>query len=112
MRKSLNAHDRGLMNRYKCFLNDKNECDRNVVRFFSSLYHFIPVILIVIRRVHITEETLQHLNGEYQVEDGDGGSRDPLLKGRITYLVIDPHKPDRIRRAKLVGVAEVHYRLL
>uniref|UniRef100_A0AAQ5X1X6 adenylate cyclase n=1 Tax=Amphiprion ocellaris TaxID=80972 RepID=A0AAQ5X1X6_AMPOC len=56
-------------------------------------------------RVHITEETLQHLNGAYQVEDGDGGSRDPLLKGRKTYLVIDPHKPDSIsRRPKLVGV--------
>ncbi|KAK2862890.1 hypothetical protein Q5P01_002423 [Channa striata] len=33
-------------------------------------------------RVHITEETLKHLNGEYQVEDGDGGSRNPLLNGR------------------------------
>uniref|UniRef100_A0A669B1W4 adenylate cyclase n=1 Tax=Oreochromis niloticus TaxID=8128 RepID=A0A669B1W4_ORENI len=41
-------------------------------------------------RVHITEETLQHLNGAYEVEDGDGGSRDHLLKGRKTYLVIDP----------------------
>uniref|UniRef100_A0A3B5AED5 adenylate cyclase n=1 Tax=Stegastes partitus TaxID=144197 RepID=A0A3B5AED5_9TELE len=55
-------------------------------------------------RVHITEETLQHLNGAYQVETGDGGSRDPLLTGRKTYLVIDPHKPDSIsRRPKLVG---------
>ncbi|XP_059211326.1 adenylate cyclase type 4-like [Centropristis striata] len=43
-------------------------------------------------RVHITEETLQHLNGAYEVEKGDGGSRDPLLQGRKTYLVIDPHK--------------------
>ncbi|XP_026183160.1 adenylate cyclase type 2 [Mastacembelus armatus] len=49
-------------------------------------------------RVHITEETLQHLNGEYQVEVGDGASRDPLLKGRKTYLVIDPHNPDSISR--------------
>uniref|UniRef100_A0A3Q3J1H8 adenylate cyclase n=1 Tax=Monopterus albus TaxID=43700 RepID=A0A3Q3J1H8_MONAL len=56
-------------------------------------------------RVHITEETLQHLGGEYQVEDADGGSRDPLLKGRKTYLVIDPHKPDSItKRLKLVCV--------
>ncbi|KAM7377059.1 hypothetical protein PAMA_013715 [Pampus argenteus] len=51
-------------------------------------------------RVHITEETLQHLNGAYQVEEGDGGSRDPLLKGRKTYLVIDPHKPDSFSRAR------------
>ncbi|XP_028261578.1 adenylate cyclase type 4 [Parambassis ranga] len=49
-------------------------------------------------RVHITEETLQHLDAAYQVEDGDGGSRDSLLKGRKTYLVIDPRKPDRISR--------------
>ncbi|XP_061566235.1 adenylate cyclase type 4-like [Cololabis saira] len=49
-------------------------------------------------RVHITEETLQHLNGAYQVEDGDGGSRDPLLNGRKTYLVIDPHKPNTFSR--------------
>ncbi|KAM6949517.1 adenylate cyclase type 4 [Aplochiton taeniatus] len=43
-------------------------------------------------RVHITEETLKHLDGAYQVEDGDGGSRNEFLKGRKTYLVIDPHK--------------------
>ncbi|XP_068163759.1 adenylate cyclase type 2-like [Antennarius striatus] len=45
-------------------------------------------------RVHITEETLQHLNGAYQVEEVNGSSQDPFLKGRKTYLVIDPHKPD------------------
>ncbi|XP_069374778.1 adenylate cyclase type 4-like [Paralichthys olivaceus] len=45
-------------------------------------------------RVHITEETLQHLNGAYQVEVGNGASRDPLLDGRKTFLVIDPRKPD------------------
>ncbi|KAI3376219.1 hypothetical protein L3Q82_016733 [Scortum barcoo] len=55
-------------------------------------------------RVHITEVTLQHLNGAYEVEEGDGGSRDPLLTGRKTYLVIDPHKPDSIsRRPKTVN---------
>nr|XP_046236260.1 adenylate cyclase type 2-like [Scatophagus argus]XP_046236261.1 adenylate cyclase type 2-like [Scatophagus argus]XP_046236262.1 adenylate cyclase type 2-like [Scatophagus argus]XP_046236263.1 adenylate cyclase type 2-like [Scatophagus argus] len=53
-------------------------------------------------RVHITEETLQHLNGVYHVEEGNGGSRDPLLTGRKTYLVIDPRNPDSIsRRPKL-----------
>ncbi|XP_076018718.1 adenylate cyclase type 2 [Genypterus blacodes] len=52
-------------------------------------------------RVHITEETLRHLNGAYQVEDGDGGSRNPLLSGRKTYLVIDPHK--RERKPKVVN---------
>ena len=48
------------------------------------------------RRVHITEETMQHLGGAYQVEDADGGSRDSLLEGRKTYLVIDPHKEDSV----------------
>lgn len=62
-------------------------------------------LLFIYRRVHITEETLQHLNGAYEVEDGDGGSRDHLLKGRKTYLVIDPKKPHRPpRRHGLVGV--------
>uniref|UniRef100_A0A8C9YEL9 adenylate cyclase n=1 Tax=Sander lucioperca TaxID=283035 RepID=A0A8C9YEL9_SANLU len=51
-------------------------------------------------RVHITEETMQHLNGAYIVENGDGGSRDPLLKGRKTYLVIDPCKPNRETRLR------------
>ncbi|XP_037335724.2 adenylate cyclase type 4-like [Pungitius pungitius] len=58
-------------------------------------------------RVHITEETMQHLNGAYEVEDGDGGSRDPLLKGRKTYLVMDPHRhnsfPGINRLAPLTG---------
>ncbi|XP_048826139.1 adenylate cyclase type 4-like isoform X2 [Brienomyrus brachyistius] len=43
-------------------------------------------------RVHITEDTLRHLSGAYQVEDGDGASRNPCLQGRRTYLVIDPQK--------------------
>ena len=36
--------------------------------------------------------TLEHLNGAYKVEDGDGKERDPYLKehGVITYLVINP----------------------
>ena len=44
------------------------------------------------RRVHITSVTLEHLNGAYKVEDGDGQERDPYLKlhGVITYLVINP----------------------
>ncbi|KAG7469828.1 hypothetical protein MATL_G00132930 [Megalops atlanticus] len=47
-------------------------------------------------RVHITSVTLEHLNGAYKVEDGDGQERDPYLKehGVITYLVVNP-KADR-----------------
>ncbi|XP_044063809.1 adenylate cyclase type 2 isoform X3 [Siniperca chuatsi] len=45
-----------------------------------------------IKRVHITSVTLEHLNGAYKVEDGDGQERDPYLKehGVITFLVINP----------------------
>lgn len=48
--------------------------------------------LSIARRVHITSVTLEHLNGAYKVEDGDGQERDPYLKehGVITYLVINP----------------------
>ncbi|XP_077399485.1 adenylate cyclase type 2 [Vanacampus margaritifer] len=49
-------------------------------------------------RVHITDETLKHLNGAYQVEDGDGGSRDPLLQGRQTYLVLDPNNSESLQQ--------------
>ncbi|XP_053199115.1 adenylate cyclase type 4-like [Scomber japonicus] len=61
-------------------------------------------------RVHITEETLQHLDGAYQVEEGDGGSRDPLLKGRKTYLVIDPQKPDGFSRRQNLTSGESRQR--
>ncbi|XP_067870526.1 adenylate cyclase type 2-like [Heterodontus francisci] len=43
-------------------------------------------------RVHITDSTLRHLGGAYQVQDGNGHLRDPYLKEHqiTTYLVIDP----------------------
>ncbi|XP_041098116.1 adenylate cyclase type 2-like [Polyodon spathula] len=43
-------------------------------------------------RVHITSVTLEHLDGAYKVEEGDGQVRDPYLNehGVITYLVINP----------------------
>lgn len=77
-----------------------------IFSFFFTYFAIHTIIIIIInRRVHITEETLEHLNGAYHVEEGDGGSRDLLLKGRKTYLVIDPHKPDSIsRRPRSVGV--------
>uniref|UniRef100_A0AAQ5YAL6 adenylate cyclase n=1 Tax=Amphiprion ocellaris TaxID=80972 RepID=A0AAQ5YAL6_AMPOC len=45
-------------------------------------------------RVHITSVTLEHLNGAYKVEEGEGQERDPYLKehGVITYLVINPKR--------------------
>ncbi|XP_059509928.1 adenylate cyclase type 2-like isoform X2 [Stegostoma tigrinum] len=43
-------------------------------------------------RVHITSVTLEHLNGAYKVEDGNGHIRDPYLKEHNirTHLVINP----------------------
>lgn len=48
--------------------------------------------LFFCRRVHITEATLSHLGGEYEVEDVTHMQRDPYLKEHNikTYLVIDP----------------------
>ncbi|XP_072526300.1 LOW QUALITY PROTEIN: adenylate cyclase type 4-like [Salminus brasiliensis] len=59
-------------------------------------------------RVHITEETFGHLGGAYQVEEGNGASRDSALQGRRTFLVIDPqkgldHKPKSNRLLKGSG---------
>ncbi|KAM7015510.1 adenylate cyclase type 7 [Tautogolabrus adspersus] len=47
-------------------------------------------------RVHITEATLKHLNKAYEVEEGNGHSRDSYLKelNVQTYLVIDPRSKD------------------
>uniref|UniRef100_A0A8C7YP73 Adenylate cyclase type 2 n=1 Tax=Oryzias sinensis TaxID=183150 RepID=A0A8C7YP73_9TELE len=54
-------------------------------------------------RVHISSVTLEHLNGSYKVEPGDGQTRDCYLKehGVVTYLVINP-KTERL--SPLVGV--------
>ncbi|XP_032813401.1 adenylate cyclase type 2 isoform X1 [Petromyzon marinus] len=41
-------------------------------------------------RVHITEATLEHLHGAYEVEEGRGFLRDPYLTGMKTFLVINP----------------------
>lgn len=50
------------------------------------------LLSLTIRRVHITEATLKHLNKAYEVEEGNGYLRDPYLKelNVRTYLVIDP----------------------
>uniref|UniRef100_H2U1I7 Adenylate cyclase type 2 n=1 Tax=Takifugu rubripes TaxID=31033 RepID=H2U1I7_TAKRU len=43
-------------------------------------------------RVHISSVTLEHLNGSYKVEPGDGQSRDSYLKEHrvVTFLVVNP----------------------
>lgn len=51
-----------------------------------------PALFLSVRRVHITEATLKHLNNAYEVEEGNGHCRDLYLKelNVQTYLVIDP----------------------
>jgi adenylate cyclase 5 len=41
------------------------------------------------RRVHITEETLKCLNGDFEVEEGNGGDRNQYLRDNNikTYLI-------------------------
>ncbi|TSK28256.1 Adenylate cyclase type 2 [Bagarius yarrelli] len=61
-------------------------------------------------RVHISSVTLEHLNGAYKVETGDGQNRDSYLKEHniVTFLVINPkdvplgyyHCPGRSERTK------------
>lgn len=57
---------------------------------------FFCILIVVFkwnfRRVHISSVTLQHLNGAYKVEEGDGDIRDPYLKQHLvkTYFVINP----------------------
>ncbi|KAL1116460.1 hypothetical protein AAG570_004933, partial [Ranatra chinensis] len=43
-------------------------------------------------RVHITKETLRYLNGDYQVEPGDGGDRNSYLRDHNieTFLIVPP----------------------
>jgi hypothetical protein len=43
----------------------------------------------VFRRVHITEETLKCLNGDYEVEEGYGGERNAYLRDNNikTYFI-------------------------
>lgn len=65
----------------------------------SPLSHlfFVPS-----RRVHISSVTLEHLNGSYKVEPGDGQSRDSYLKehGVVTFLVVNPKVRYRSNRRR------------
>ncbi len=47
------------------------------------------------RRVHISERTLSFLNGEFEVTDGDGASREEAIRlsGVKTYLIVKVIKP-------------------
>lgn len=73
----------GIIKLIKCLVYFKDKCLTSIVSVF---------LLLALRRVHITEATLKHLNKAYEVEEGNGHLRDPYLKelNVQTYLVIDP----------------------
>ena len=49
-----------------------------------------PYPLMHFRRVHITTSTLKFLNGDYEVEPGNGKDRNPYLRDHNidTYLIV------------------------
>ncbi|XP_026726482.1 adenylate cyclase type 8-like isoform X1 [Trichoplusia ni] len=51
-------------------------------------------------RVHISAATMECLNGAFEVEPGDGGSRDPYLREHnpVTYLIKSTEQPRRTRQ--------------
>ncbi|KAL0849797.1 hypothetical protein ABMA28_011740 [Loxostege sticticalis] len=56
-------------------------------------------------RVHISSATLECLNGAFEVEPGDGGTRDPYLKEHdfTTYLIKSTEQPRRTRNRSKAG---------
>ena len=52
----------------------------------------VIIIVPLNRRIHITEETLHFLEGDYEVEEGKGGERNTYLKDHNikTFLIIPP----------------------
>ena len=46
--------------------------------------------IVFCSRVHITKETLENLDGMYQVEPGNGGERNAYLKDHAieTFLIV------------------------
>lgn len=57
-------------------------------------------------RVHITQATLDYLNGEYEVESGNGASRNQYLRDHCvtTYFIVPPARRRKVRSA--LGAAQ------
>ncbi|XP_047028114.1 adenylyl cyclase 78C-like [Helicoverpa zea] len=59
-------------------------------------------------RMHISSATLECLNGAFEVEPGDGGSRDPYLREHnpVTYLIKSTEQPRRTRHRSRTSVPQ------
>ena len=73
-KKRLNYHILMLLLKHNLCLQNKN--------LFQLISSQIKLSLknILFRRVHVTEASLEHLNGEYEVEPGLGHTRNQYLK--------------------------------
>nr|CAH7767817.1 unnamed protein product [Callosobruchus chinensis] len=59
-------------------------------------------------RVHITQATLDYLGGEYEVEPGNGGSRNQYLRDHCvtTYFIVPPARRRKVRSAMGAAAAQ------
>lgn len=65
------------------------------------LFYFTFVCLLLsfcVRRVHITQATLDYLQGEYEVEAGNGASRNQYLRDHCvtTYFIVPPARRRKV----------------
>ena len=68
-------------------MNEKTgKCPNPIIGHKTNKYFNIS------RRIHITRDTLMYLNGDYEVEDGNGGERHPYLQEHNikTYFIKPP----------------------
>ena len=74
-------------------LKNTHEVNPQVYLILPHEQKQLMLILMFVRRVHITDSVLACLNGDYEVEDGHGQDRDAYLKQyKInTYLIVAEH---------------------
>ena len=74
---------------------------------WKRLFTLPRLYFIITRRVHITQATLEHLRGEYEVEPGNGHLRneDIASMGVQTYFIVPPQ-----RRKKTLLFNTLHVR--
>ncbi len=69
----------------------------NHVPAYNNTYDIL-LSVVFFSRVHITQDVLDVINGDYEVEEGHGSERDIYLKEHDmkTYLVSEKHSKDRV----------------